>query len=44
VLIPAHNEAASIRETISSLRRQTRPPHEIIGGHCPAEAGQAIRL
>jgi hypothetical protein len=30
VLIPAHNEAASIRETISSLRRQTRPPDEII--------------
>lgn len=30
VLIPAHNEASSIRETISSLRRQTRPPDEII--------------
>lgn len=30
VLIPAHNEAASIRETISSLRRQTRPPDDII--------------
>ena len=30
VLIPAHNEAASIKETISSLRRQTRPPDEII--------------
>lgn len=29
-LIPAHNEAASIRETIGSLRRQTRPPDEII--------------
>jgi cellulose synthase/poly-beta-1,6-N-acetylglucosamine synthase-like glycosyltransferase len=29
-LIPAHNEAASIRETISSLRRPTRPPDEII--------------
>ena len=30
VLIPAHNEAASIKETISSLRRQTRRPDEII--------------
>ncbi|HEU5420400.1 MAG TPA: glycosyltransferase family 2 protein [Streptosporangiaceae bacterium] len=30
VLIPAHNEAASIKETISSLRRQTHPPDEII--------------
>jgi cellulose synthase/poly-beta-1,6-N-acetylglucosamine synthase-like glycosyltransferase len=30
VLIPAHNEAASIKDTISSLRRQTRPPDEII--------------
>jgi cellulose synthase/poly-beta-1,6-N-acetylglucosamine synthase-like glycosyltransferase len=30
VLIPAHNEAASISETISSLRRQTRPPDELI--------------
>jgi cellulose synthase/poly-beta-1,6-N-acetylglucosamine synthase-like glycosyltransferase len=30
VLIPAHNEAASIKETINSLRRQTRPPDEII--------------
>jgi cellulose synthase/poly-beta-1,6-N-acetylglucosamine synthase-like glycosyltransferase len=30
VLIPAHNEAASISETISSLRRQTRPPDEVI--------------
>jgi Glycosyl transferase family 2 len=30
VFIPAHNEAASIKETISSLRRQTRPPDEII--------------
>jgi poly-beta-1,6-N-acetyl-D-glucosamine synthase len=30
VLIPAHNEAASIKETIASLRRQTRPPDEII--------------
>ena len=30
VLIPAHNEAASIRETISSLGRPTRPPDEII--------------
>jgi poly-beta-1,6-N-acetyl-D-glucosamine synthase len=30
VFIPAHNEAASIKETISSLRRQSRPPDEII--------------
>jgi cellulose synthase/poly-beta-1,6-N-acetylglucosamine synthase-like glycosyltransferase len=30
VVIPAHNEAACICETISSLRRQTRPPDEII--------------
>jgi poly-beta-1,6-N-acetyl-D-glucosamine synthase len=30
VLIPAHNEAASIKETIKSLRRQTHPPDEII--------------
>jgi poly-beta-1,6-N-acetyl-D-glucosamine synthase len=30
VLIPAHNEAASIKETISSLRRQTRRPDEVI--------------
>ena len=30
VLIPAHNEAASIKETINSLRRQTHPPDEII--------------
>jgi poly-beta-1,6-N-acetyl-D-glucosamine synthase len=30
VLIPAHNEAASITETINSLRRQSRPPDEII--------------
>ncbi|MGH3276394.1 MAG: glycosyltransferase family 2 protein [Streptosporangiaceae bacterium] len=30
VLIPAHNEAASIKNTISSLRRQARPPDEII--------------
>lgn len=30
VLIPAHNEAASIKETINSLRHQTHPPDEII--------------
>ena len=30
VFVPAQNEAASIRETISSLRRETRPPDEII--------------
>jgi cellulose synthase/poly-beta-1,6-N-acetylglucosamine synthase-like glycosyltransferase len=30
VLIPAHNEAAPIKETINSLRRQTHPPDEII--------------
>jgi poly-beta-1,6-N-acetyl-D-glucosamine synthase len=30
VLIPAHNEAASIKETINSLCRQSRPPDEII--------------
>jgi poly-beta-1,6-N-acetyl-D-glucosamine synthase len=30
VLIPAHNEAASIKETINSLWRQTHPPDEII--------------
>jgi poly-beta-1,6-N-acetyl-D-glucosamine synthase len=29
-LIPAHNEAASISETITSLRRQARSPDEII--------------
>ena len=29
VLIPAHNEAASIAETITSLRRQTLPPASI---------------
>jgi biofilm PGA synthesis N-glycosyltransferase PgaC len=30
VLIPAHNEAASIKGTINSLWRQTRPPDDII--------------
>ena len=29
-LVPAHNEAASITETIHSLREQTRPPDEIV--------------
>src|ERR1017187_9047566 len=29
-LIPAHNEAATIGETIRSLRQQTRPPDRII--------------
>jgi biofilm PGA synthesis N-glycosyltransferase PgaC len=30
VIVPAYNEAASIAETILSLQRQTRSPHEII--------------
>src|SRR5438477_1526100 len=30
VVIPAHNEAASIRATLLSLRQQTRPPDEVL--------------
>ncbi|GAA3930041.1 hypothetical protein GCM10023085_09250 [Actinomadura viridis] len=30
VLIPAHNEAKQITETIASLRRQERPPDQIV--------------
>ncbi|HEX2317096.1 MAG TPA: glycosyltransferase family 2 protein, partial [Thermomonospora sp.] len=30
VLIPAHNEAEQIAETIASLRRQERPPDDIV--------------
>ncbi len=30
VIIPAHNEAASIGATLRSLRRQTRPPDELL--------------
>ena len=30
MIVPAYNEAASIAETILSLQRQTRSPHEII--------------
>jgi biofilm PGA synthesis N-glycosyltransferase PgaC len=30
VLVPAHNEAATIDATVASLRRQTRPPDRII--------------
>jgi cellulose synthase/poly-beta-1,6-N-acetylglucosamine synthase-like glycosyltransferase len=30
VVIPAHNEAASIAATLLSLRRQTRPPDEVL--------------
>jgi cellulose synthase/poly-beta-1,6-N-acetylglucosamine synthase-like glycosyltransferase len=29
-LVPAHNEAAAIDATIASLRRQTRPPDQIV--------------
>ncbi|MBA9003311.1 glycosyltransferase [Thermomonospora cellulosilytica] len=46
VLIPAHNEADQITETIASLRRQERPPDDIvvIADNCTDATAALARL